>query len=163
MAGGAGDDKIDAADGAIDRVDCGPGVDRVRADAFDRVRGCERERLLRGRPRSCVTPLIKVRGPRRAGAGELVTLRVAIDAPSPLASMNLSLSWGYGDADVVGRTEYQSYPVYIRQGRQVERPRFKYGAAGRFQTRVTAASLPSPGCGDQPDYVISPPVLVRVR
>jgi hypothetical protein len=38
---GAGDDAIAARDGVQDRVDCGEGFDRVTADAFDAVEGCE--------------------------------------------------------------------------------------------------------------------------
>jgi Ca2+-binding RTX toxin-like protein len=42
--GGAGADIIDAVDGRADRVRCGSGRDRVRADKFDRLKGCERVR-----------------------------------------------------------------------------------------------------------------------
>jgi hypothetical protein len=38
---GAGNDVISARDGSTDVIDCGPGVDRVSADARDVVRGCE--------------------------------------------------------------------------------------------------------------------------
>ena len=44
LDGGAGADIIDAADGRTDRVRCGSGRDRVRADRFDRLNGCERVR-----------------------------------------------------------------------------------------------------------------------
>lgn len=161
---GAGDDTIDAADGAIDRVGCGPGVDRVRADVFDRLRGgCERKRLLAGQPRKCVTPRVRIEGPRRARVGDPVLLRVAIVAPSFFAASTLTVSWGYRAVDVAGRTGYQSYPVFIDQRRKVERLRFRYGAAGRFRPQVTMTYQPSPGCGDQPEYVLSPPVLIRVK
>jgi Ca2+-binding RTX toxin-like protein len=40
--GGAGNDTINARDRTRDSIDCGPGADTVRADRFDRVRGCER-------------------------------------------------------------------------------------------------------------------------
>jgi hypothetical protein len=40
--GGAGNDTINARDRTRDSIDCGPGADTVRADSFDRVRGCER-------------------------------------------------------------------------------------------------------------------------
>jgi Ca2+-binding RTX toxin-like protein len=40
--GGAGNDTINARDRTRDSIDCGPGADAVRADRFDRVRGCER-------------------------------------------------------------------------------------------------------------------------
>jgi hypothetical protein len=33
---------IDAANGAGERIDCGPSRDLVRADASDRLAGCER-------------------------------------------------------------------------------------------------------------------------
>jgi len=163
MFGGPGDDAIDAADGAIDRVDCGPGVDRVRADVFDRLRGgCERRQLLAGRPRRCVIPRVRLLGPRRARVGEPVILRVAIEAPSLLESgLTLFVSWG--SVDVVGPTGNQSYPGYVFQGRKVERLRFRYRTAGRFRARVTAAYQPSPGCGAQPEYVMPPPVLIRVK
>lgn len=42
--GGAGADIINAVDGRADRVRCGSGRDRVRADRVDRLRGCERVR-----------------------------------------------------------------------------------------------------------------------
>lgn len=38
----AGDDSVDVRDGTEDRVQCGAGVDRVRADWYDRLSGCER-------------------------------------------------------------------------------------------------------------------------
>jgi Ca2+-binding RTX toxin-like protein len=44
ISGGAGNDVIDARDGEVDTVSCGPGRDTVRADRRDRVRGCERRR-----------------------------------------------------------------------------------------------------------------------
>jgi hypothetical protein len=45
LYGGAGDDVIDARDGRLDQVDCGPGGgDQYRADRIDRVVGCERVR-----------------------------------------------------------------------------------------------------------------------
>jgi len=39
--GGSGRDTIDAADGVRETIDCGSGKDTVRADAADRLRGCE--------------------------------------------------------------------------------------------------------------------------
>jgi Ca2+-binding RTX toxin-like protein len=42
IVGGAGRDQINAKDGKRDRVNCGLGTDRVRADGKDRLRGCER-------------------------------------------------------------------------------------------------------------------------
>ncbi|CAN5483302.1 hypothetical protein BH20ACT18_BH20ACT18_11420 [soil metagenome] len=53
--------------------------------------------------------------------------------------------------------------AYVFQGRKVERLRFRYRTAGRFRARVTAAYQPSPGCGAQPEYVVPPPVLIRVN
>jgi hypothetical protein len=41
IAAGAGDDRIEAADGRRDRVRCGPGNDSVVADRIDLVKGCE--------------------------------------------------------------------------------------------------------------------------
>jgi Ca2+-binding RTX toxin-like protein len=41
LLGGPGSDTIYAADGERDVVDCGPGRDRVVADSFDKVTGCE--------------------------------------------------------------------------------------------------------------------------
>jgi Ca2+-binding RTX toxin-like protein len=38
---GAGDDRIEARNGRVETVRCGPGDDTVRADADDRLRGCE--------------------------------------------------------------------------------------------------------------------------
>jgi Ca2+-binding RTX toxin-like protein len=40
--GGAGRDVIDAANGSVETISCGTGRDVVRADAGDRLRGCER-------------------------------------------------------------------------------------------------------------------------
>ena len=45
IKGGAGPDNIDSRDGDVDRVECGSGVDRVRADRADELKGCERVRL----------------------------------------------------------------------------------------------------------------------
>jgi Ca2+-binding RTX toxin-like protein len=42
LFGRSGDDLIGAANGKRDTIGCGSGVDRVVADLFDRVRGCER-------------------------------------------------------------------------------------------------------------------------
>ena len=38
---GSGDDRIEAADGRVDRVRCGPGADSVTADRIDVLSGCE--------------------------------------------------------------------------------------------------------------------------
>jgi Ca2+-binding RTX toxin-like protein len=40
-SGGSGADRIDARNGRSERVDCGAGRDRVRADRSDRLRRCE--------------------------------------------------------------------------------------------------------------------------
>jgi hemolysin type calcium-binding protein/WD40 repeat protein len=40
--GGSGNDAIVAADGAVDRIDCGAGKDTIRADRKDVVRNCEK-------------------------------------------------------------------------------------------------------------------------
>ncbi|MFL5843111.1 MAG: hypothetical protein ACJ762_00365 [Solirubrobacteraceae bacterium] len=43
LVGGPGDDRINAADGAQDTVDCGPGKhDRATVDKLDKVKGCEK-------------------------------------------------------------------------------------------------------------------------
>lgn len=42
--GGGGDDRIDSADGRRETVRCGPGRDTVKADARDRLVGCENVR-----------------------------------------------------------------------------------------------------------------------
>lgn len=42
FAAGAGNDTINVVGGGVDGVSCGPGVDTVRADATDRLSGCER-------------------------------------------------------------------------------------------------------------------------
>lgn len=48
IRGGGGRDAIGAADGFADKIVCGRGPDRVRADQFDTVRGCERvDRVVR--------------------------------------------------------------------------------------------------------------------
>jgi hypothetical protein len=39
--GGAGNDTIQAKDGARDTIDCGPGKDSVAADKTDVVKRCE--------------------------------------------------------------------------------------------------------------------------
>ena len=39
---GEGDDVVSSSNGVTDRVACGPGADRVRADRGDRITGCER-------------------------------------------------------------------------------------------------------------------------
>jgi hypothetical protein len=39
---GPGDDRIEALDGRRERIDCGAGKDRSRADRRDVLRGCER-------------------------------------------------------------------------------------------------------------------------
>ena len=41
IATGAGNDRIEAADGRRDRVRCGPGNDSVTADRIDLLSGCE--------------------------------------------------------------------------------------------------------------------------
>jgi hypothetical protein len=41
LTGGAGDDTLDSRDGEAEVVDCGPGADRVLADALDIVAACE--------------------------------------------------------------------------------------------------------------------------
>jgi Ca2+-binding RTX toxin-like protein len=44
LSGGSGNDRLDGVNGRFDRLNCGPGVDSVRADRIDRVRRCERIR-----------------------------------------------------------------------------------------------------------------------
>ena len=48
---GPGDDRVNAANGRRDVVNCGAGRDRVRADRFDRLRGCERVTRLKPKRR----------------------------------------------------------------------------------------------------------------
>jgi N-acetylglucosamine-6-sulfatase len=45
ISAGEGDDRIFARNGRRDRVECGRGADRVLADRFDSVKGCERIEL----------------------------------------------------------------------------------------------------------------------
>jgi hypothetical protein len=42
LYGGAGRDKVEARDGELDVVDCGPGMDRAELDLEDEARRCER-------------------------------------------------------------------------------------------------------------------------
>jgi Ca2+-binding RTX toxin-like protein len=44
LSGGSGNDRLNGVNGRFDRLNCGPGVDSVRADRIDRVRRCERIR-----------------------------------------------------------------------------------------------------------------------
>jgi Ca2+-binding RTX toxin-like protein len=44
LSGGSGNDQLNGVNGRFDRLNCGPGVDSVKADRIDRVRGCERIR-----------------------------------------------------------------------------------------------------------------------
>jgi len=46
-SGGPGTDTISAANGRIEKIDCGSGRDSVRADRKDRIKGCERVRRTR--------------------------------------------------------------------------------------------------------------------
>lgn len=48
LRGGPGNDRLDGVNGKRDRLSCGNGQDRARADSFDLVRGCEQ---VRRRPR----------------------------------------------------------------------------------------------------------------
>jgi len=53
---GTGDDRITTVNGARDVVDCGPGLDVLRADPQDVVRRCERVvRVRRGDGRQRLT------------------------------------------------------------------------------------------------------------
>lgn len=47
FSGGTGNDSIAAANGRRERINCGPGRDRVTADRTDRLTGCERVSRLR--------------------------------------------------------------------------------------------------------------------
>jgi hypothetical protein len=47
LYGGYGDDVINARDGEVDTVDCGPGRDRAQLDAGDVETGCERTNIVR--------------------------------------------------------------------------------------------------------------------
>jgi Ca2+-binding RTX toxin-like protein len=49
LRGGSGNDRLNAVNGTGDRLHCGRGRDRARADREDRVRGCERVRWRRSR------------------------------------------------------------------------------------------------------------------
>ena len=46
---GKGRDLIRASDGTRDRVNCGPGIDKVKADGIDTIRNCERRILFKRR------------------------------------------------------------------------------------------------------------------
>jgi Ca2+-binding RTX toxin-like protein len=46
-SGGPGADTISAANGRVEKIDCGSGRDSVRADRKDKVKGCERVRRTR--------------------------------------------------------------------------------------------------------------------
>lgn len=52
LSGGSGGDYFDSVNGTRDRVNCGPGRDRGRADRIDRLRSCERVRRLGRRDRA---------------------------------------------------------------------------------------------------------------
>jgi Ca2+-binding RTX toxin-like protein len=47
VSGGTGNDIIDVRNDKRDRVSCGKGRDRIRADRTDKLRGCERIRRFR--------------------------------------------------------------------------------------------------------------------
>lgn len=49
LRGGSGNDRLTAVNGKRDRLNCGAGRDRARADSVDLVRGCERVRRTTGR------------------------------------------------------------------------------------------------------------------
>ena len=50
LLAGSGNDRLNGLNGSVDRLNCGSGHDRARADRLDRVRGCEQVR--RGASRS---------------------------------------------------------------------------------------------------------------
>ena len=56
LAGGDGDDVIDARDGAVDRVECGPGNDTASVDITDVVVDCEQV----AKPGLTQTPLVGI-------------------------------------------------------------------------------------------------------
>ena len=45
LESGAGDDLVSSRDGVPDTIDCGPGVDRIAADASDLIANCETVRF----------------------------------------------------------------------------------------------------------------------
>ena len=49
VCGGDGDDKLITVDRSRDVVDCGPGKDRARVDAIDRVKHCERVKKVKAK------------------------------------------------------------------------------------------------------------------
>jgi hypothetical protein len=74
LIGGAGGDVIDARDGGRDEVDCGPGPDRVRADAVDALDATCEEILATGELPSAVTVIA-------ADVGETSARLVAVVNP----------------------------------------------------------------------------------
>jgi hypothetical protein len=74
---GDGDDSADVRNGVADSVDCGPGNDRVTADAADAVTGCEEVNL----PPAPPAP------PPTGGGGP---------APLPTLAVSVAVSWSAG-------------------------------------------------------------------
>jgi len=87
----------------------------------------------------------------------------ALSPTELLGGLDSDRQLGATGPSMSGRTGYQRYPVFIGQGRTVEGLRFRYGAAGRCRPQITMAYQPSPGCGAQLEYVMPPPVLIRVK
>jgi hypothetical protein len=77
VAGGAGRDVIDVANGRVDTVDCGSGRDTVKADKGDHLKHCERRRNL-------ISPFPEVspRGGGRTRAFMVVLRSIQLVGPS---------------------------------------------------------------------------------
>lgn len=89
---GPGDDAIDAKDGAVDTVDCGPGSDIVNADRADIVKNCERRGSGRALPSAKTTGGIT--NLWTAGARTTVTVLVVHDLDPPTANVDVRCRGG---------------------------------------------------------------------
>ncbi|MDW5592737.1 hypothetical protein VSS74_00210 [Conexibacter stalactiti] len=149
IAGGLGDDLIEARDGEVDTVDCGPGADRVVADTADVVAAdCETvERPV----------VVREPEPQPPVGGETPTPPALVPPgpptqstppPAPAAKVVLSLA---GRAPKLAVALRRGLPVTVR------------GASGtvRLRATITAKTARGAGLGRKPLVVASARLTAR--
>ncbi len=155
VSGGAGADVVDVANARRDVVRCGTGRDRVSADRYDRLHGCERKLILSS-PLPAATPyrghrtttfLVRWRTLQEvATTGEYFT--IAVEGPSGCGKIETSSLGVRYRRDAVVR--YRLKPFTAR-GKSAKRwCRGVYRGSLRFEQVLTggcgAISLPTAGC-----------------
>jgi RTX calcium-binding nonapeptide repeat (4 copies) len=123
--GGPGRDTIDVANGRRDTVECGSGVDSVKADKGDRLRHCEHRRLL-------ISPFPAVTPARGKNTRTFVIEFRSLQAVGPKASwFGITVKGPPGCSKI----DASSYGVAYHRDRAVRYRLHPFGSSGKMAKR----------------------------